>query len=310
MDSEELSFGEGDPEREPRLRAWAAAHTRLLAACTAVLVVLGFAGVGGWYLYERSWLPQPPPDIELPVQLRFEVRLCGTEESQWSCRGRQEATVAERQSVEAHMRAQPQLTRVLFRSPEWQYEWALALYATLGGGQPGTRATDKAAARESFPSALEGTLRRSGDFAAVAAQLEVLPGVAYVERRPTNFWSGKAEIWLPLCTADDYSEQICKTQKPDGNKRAVTQAEKDAIAARLREVPGVERIYFQDLAHTMKLMRHYYPESLSADGAVRADLLNEAFYVKLSDLAAAPRVIKAVGALPGILIGMPVPPVE
>lgn len=60
----------------------------------------------------------------------------------------------------------------------------------------------------------------------------------------------------------------------------------------------------------MRLMRHYYPERLFGDGAVRADLLNEAFYVKLSDLAAAPRVINAVKDVPGILTGMPVPPVE
>ncbi|MER5426071.1 hypothetical protein [Streptosporangium roseum] len=56
MADEELAFGDGDPDREPWLRSWTAAHIRLLIAS---LTVVSLAGADGRYLYERSWLPQP-----------------------------------------------------------------------------------------------------------------------------------------------------------------------------------------------------------------------------------------------------------
>ena len=109
MEPEELVFGGDDPGHEPGFGPWAAAHTKLLTVCAAVLVVLGLAGAGGWYLYERSWLPQPPPDVALSPSLEFEVAMCG-------CPGLTSATVEQRQEAEAMLRAMPQVTSVKVRS--------------------------------------------------------------------------------------------------------------------------------------------------------------------------------------------------
>src|SRR4051812_37800199 len=109
MEPEELAFGGDDPDHEPRLGPWAAAHTKLLAICAVALVALGLAGAGGWYLYERSWLPQPPPEVALSPSFGFEVVMCG-------CPGLTAATIEQRQKAEAMLRALPQVASVEVRS--------------------------------------------------------------------------------------------------------------------------------------------------------------------------------------------------
>lgn len=289
MTYEELAFGDGDPDREPWLRAWVAAHVRLLIVS---LAVAGLAGAGGWYLYERSWLPQPPPDIALSPSFEFKVVMCG-------CDGMAAATVEQRQETEAMLRAMPQVTSVeVWSGQELADQWRRS-HKGIGNTKR---------ARGSFASGdvLHGVLRRAEDFPAVAEKMKSAPRVSTVSRSRVNFWAGKAEARISLCGQDFISQNApeCRRSKRAGATGMVTEEEKAAVVARLRDLPGVETIYFQDPGHALKLAKLSYPD-YKPEGP-----LPGSFYVKFSDPALARAITPAIEPLPGVRAVEPVLPEE
>ncbi|GGL09289.1 permease-like cell division protein FtsX [Planomonospora parontospora] len=293
---EEISFGGGDPDKEPRLQAWVRAHAglvRLLSVCAVVLLVLGAAGIGGRYLYERSFEPLPPPEAALPEQLRFVVFLCEGygPGGGGRCPGRRKATDAEGRAVAERMRTMPELAGVVFVSGEQNRRETLAYYADLGEEPSGEV--------DPFPT-VRAVLRRSGDFAAVARQVRAMPAVDRVERDPADFWWGRADLAVVLCGTDDWSRYACPENRPAGVTGAVSAAERQAVLDRIWTLPEAETVYLQDREHHTRLMRHYYPEEPAGGRMFRIDLSRETFYVKLSDPAAFPAAAKALKSLPGV----------
>ncbi|GAA3444316.1 hypothetical protein [Planomonospora venezuelensis] len=313
---EELSFGSGDPDREPRLQLWLRAHARLLAVCAAVLVVFGAAGAGGWYLYERSLRPLPPPDAAFPEPLRFWVSLCGGYgPGGGSCPGRPKATEADYRKVADRMRAMPELAEVVFKDETMVRRAMMARYTAMD--------EQTMLAGAVFAPSLTGTLRRSGDFAVVAARLKAFPEVETVLPEPSNFWAGKADLEIVLCAKDDRLKKECVENRPAGVEGAATEAEKEAVVARLWDLPGAETIYLQDRGHLMRLMRHHESEALRLmrplgpdqmyrfhfGGPRRPDQMYETFYVKLStpiDPTGTAGIARALKLLPGVLAVYPV----
>ncbi|MBG0828034.1 hypothetical protein HS041_09670 [Planomonospora sp. ID67723] len=310
---EELSFGSGDPDREPRLQIWLRPYARLLAVCAAVLTVLGAAAAGGWYLHQRSLRPLPPPETALPEQLRFSVALCGGYgPGAGRCPGREKATEADYLKVADRMRAMPELAEVVFKDEAAVRRAVSARYVAMG--------EQEMIAGAVFTPSLVGTLRRSGDFAAVAARLKAFPEVETVLRAPADFWAGKADVEIVLCATADRLEKECTENRPAGVEGAATEAEKEVIVARLWDLPGVETIYLQDHGHLMRLMRHYEsggtvsrgprrPDQTFPGRALRPDQLYETFYVKLSrpiEPAGTGEIARVLKTLPGVLGVFPV----
>ncbi|MDP9842674.1 permease-like cell division protein FtsX [Streptosporangium lutulentum] len=289
MTYEELAFGGGDPNRESWLRSWMAAHIRLLIAS---LVVLSLAGAGGWYLYERSWLPQPPPDVALSPFLEFEVVMCG-------CSGITAATVEQRQETEAMLRAMPQVTSVKVKSGQEQADQRRRSYEGIG---------DIRRAEGSSPGGdvLHGVLRRAQDFPAIVEKMKSAPRVSTVSRSGVNFWAGKAEAEITLCGQDFMSRAApgCRQSKRAGAAGAVTEEEKAAIVARLWDLPGVQTIYFQDPGYALKLAKLSDPD-YKPDAP-----MSGSFFVKFSDPALARAIAPAIESMPGVVAVWPVLPKE
>ncbi|MFC4058014.1 permease-like cell division protein FtsX [Planomonospora corallina] len=302
---EELSFGGGDPDREPwfepRLRAlrersaacreWAGARVRALTACAVALAVLGAAGAGGRYLYERSREPLPPPDIAVPAQLRFTVRPCGPERQPWHCPGRKEATEGEIRAVVERMRAMPEVAEARYVSAEEDRRETLAHYADLG---------EEPLDHVGFQHAIDARLHRSGDFPEVARRLREMPEVHLVDRDPSDFWAGTADLAVVMCGTEEVFRYICAGNRSGGSGRSTTPEEKEAILDRIWELPEAEEVYLQSREHHARLLRHYYPESPSGDRTFRIEPVMETFYVKLSDPAAFPAAARALKSLPGV----------
>ncbi|SNS09199.1 hypothetical protein SAMN05216276_100417 [Streptosporangium subroseum] len=289
MTYEELAFGGGDPDRESWLRSWVAAHIRLLIAS---LVVLSLAGAGGWYLYERSWLPQPPPDVALSPSLEFEVTMCG-------CDGITAATVEQWQEAEAMLRAMPQVTSVKVKSGQEVADQRRRSYEGIGD-------TKWVEGSSPYGDVLRGVLRRAQDFPAIVEKMRSAPRVAMVLRSEVNFWAGKAEAAITLCGQDLLSRRApgCRQGKRAGATGTVTEEEKAAIVARLRDLPGVQTIYFQDSGYALKLVKLSHPDYKPDEP------MPGSFFVKFSDPALAREIAPAIEPMPGVVAVGPVLPKE
>ncbi|GGL09295.1 permease-like cell division protein FtsX [Planomonospora parontospora] len=295
---EEISFGGGDPDREPWLQAWVRAHARLLAVCFTVAAVLVAAGAGGRYLYERSREPLPPPDAPFPAQVRIAAHLCGLGAEAWACRERREATEADGRAVEERMRAMPELAEVVLVSREEDRRRTLAYYTDAGEPEKIELAF--------LHARVEGTLRRSADFAAVAGRLKELPGVNRVLRVPTDFWAGRADFAVHLCGTDDWSRYACPKHRPAGVTGSASAAEKQAVLDRIWDLPGAEAVHLESRDHRIRLLRHYHPERPASDPLFRFDRSYETFYVRFSGPADLPAAAAALKSLPGVRSVAPV----
>ncbi|WP_214408697.1 permease-like cell division protein FtsX [Sphaerisporangium fuscum] len=268
--TEELSFG-GDPDREPRLRRWVTAHRRLLAVGAAIVVALALAGGGGTYLYLQSRKPLPPPDAALPEQLRFRVYFGHGGE------------------VPDAVRAIPGVASVKVVGKEEQYREALKAY------EEDPEAHTKPLDRTHFSDRLDGTLRRSADYPAVEARLRHVPGVLDVRREITDFWSGKADVSVYLCGAGP--GELCTSFRTG----PIAEQPKQAILDRLRGIDGVEKIYFEDKAFALKLMKRYFPEGVDGDTGIPSSAVRESFRLRIGRPDGYKLVRQAVDTMPGVL---------
>ncbi len=282
--AEELSFG-GDPDRDPRLRAWVSAHRGLVAAGVAVLVLLGVLAGGGRYLYDQSRKALPPPAGPLPEQLGFTVTLCDSDLPRPCAEGVFEIA-DDPGRVEDALRAIPEVTSVRYISREDAYQmWRRSSSQFLEEKyRVGIRP-------EYFQNSFKGTLRRSADYPRFAERVRPLAGVRNVSRSPTTFWRDKADLAIYLC-GDGYQKE-CGTPA----NRQMTEDQKQAIVDRIRSVDGVEKVYFEDRAHAVMLFKHYFPET---KGPAEGDVV-EAFHVKGRTTEVADLVRRAVKGMPGVL---------
>ncbi|MFC4586508.1 permease-like cell division protein FtsX [Sphaerisporangium corydalis] len=283
---EELSFGE-DPDREPRFRAWASAHRVLLAVGAVAVVLLGVVAGGGWYLYDRSREPLPPPDVAVPEQLRFAVGVCGEGISR--CQTDQGRVIADQPRVEAALRAIPEVVSLEFVSSAASYN----RWRGLPDRYPDVT-SDFTLTQANFPDSFIGTLRHQSDYLAVAAKVRRIRGVRVVTRVTTDFWDGRADVTVTLCGYGP--ARACKSI----GGRPVTDAQKRAILDRLLAVDGVEKIYFEDRAHALKLERLYRPEGINDGPPLLLELMLESYRVRTGTPKAAEAVRKAVRDMPGV----------
>ncbi|WP_405144849.1 permease-like cell division protein FtsX [Sphaerisporangium sp. NBC_01403] len=290
--AEELSFG-GDPDREPWLRTWVSAHRRLLAVCVAVVVAMGLAGGGGWYLYDRSRKPLPPPDGPWPEQLGFAVGLCGKWSPSPECTPSEELAAKKPSGIEAALRAVPEIATIRFSEER----------IVSGGERNKSFWTSRVlsgtldAPDQTFYVSLayfEGTVR-TRDYARVAARVRSIEGVSYVRSQAT-FWEGKADVAIDLCSKGP--GLVCTGIKD----RSVTEPQKRAIVDRLWDIPGVEKIYFEDRAHARKIREHYAPGDTGPrdPGIVSMEDMTESLYVKLTDRRAVEVIGESIKDMPGV----------
>ncbi|MER6172743.1 hypothetical protein [Streptosporangium sp. NPDC001681] len=263
-ETDELSFG---GEREPWLRTWAAAHRRLLAITVAAAVALTGLGTGGWYLYQQSLLPSPPPDVALPPMLGFIVQLCLKEHP--SC------TAGTIDQVAALVHEIPEVASSAVVTPEEIL--ARTSETSIGGENPAW----------TWPARIDGKVHRAADFEAVRRQLAGKPGVVDVQRSSENFWKGTADLQVNLCG-------LSRTLAACRNG-AATDAQRDAVVARLREQDGVQEVFLQDRAFGLRLIKHYYPEQYLTINDVP-----ERLYARLDDPAKARAAGQAMLGVPGV----------
>ncbi|MFC7382388.1 permease-like cell division protein FtsX [Sphaerisporangium rhizosphaerae] len=290
---EELSFGD-DPGRESRLsawesvgRTWVSAHRKLLAAVAAFVVLLGALGAGGRHLYQESRKPLPPPDVALPVQDRFVVVLCGAGITQCQDGGAEAAKDVGR--IEADLVAIPEVARVRFRSGEAEFE-----RVKKEGGYRQPDGSMMPITRDMFADGFEGVLRSPDLFAQVAARGRLVTGVADVWRTPTEYWTGKANVTVILCGTGAAKE--CAPL----DYESPTERQRQAIVDRIREVDGVEQVYFEDRRHALRLQKHYYPEDRSFDPPLLLVNMQESFRVKIAGPDASQRLRQALKNVPGV----------
>ncbi|MFC0864975.1 permease-like cell division protein FtsX [Sphaerimonospora cavernae] len=290
--SEELSFG-ADPDDGPRpgerAAAWAVnwsrAHRRLLVVVGLSAALVAGLGVGGWHLYEKSNRPLPPPDGPWPQMGTLSVYLCGgtrLDTGRKTCRDGGSATAADKQKIEATLRAVPELRDLRFKSREE----ALSDFRerSTGGQEPDLI---------DFPESYQARIG-SGDWRALKSRFETLMGVSDVFLTRDGFWWDKADIEISLCPEPSSLPAFgcVKRGRP-------TEDEKRAVFDRIKALPDVEAVYLEDPVHYLKMLRHSYWDE---NGSAMHDLRHaaETFYVKLKKPPAMAELRKIFKEMPGV----------
>ncbi|MBB6470667.1 permease-like cell division protein FtsX [Sphaerisporangium rubeum] len=280
-----MSFGD-DPDQEPWLRRWVAAHRKVLAIGTATIVLLALIAGGGWHLYQQSRKPLPPPAVALPEQTRFIVWLCQEE----ICPGPGTPRPGDVRRVETALRSMPEVVSIKFsrnRSQGSQHPGTIMDPATGHGIGP------------VFFDAFDGRLRRSSDFPAVAAKLK---GMAVAQRLSTDFWFGKADVTVTLCGTS--ADEACSPFLIHD----MTEEQKQAVLDRIREIDGVRQVYYEDRQHALTLQQHYHPETSRSDPPLILAAMKETYRVKMSGPDAVRRLQQALNGVPGVESVMSVAP--
>ncbi|MER6505179.1 hypothetical protein ABT158_00125 [Nonomuraea sp. NPDC001636] len=265
-ETDELTFGD---DREPWLRPWIRAHQRTAATVMVAVLLVAALGGGGWYLHRRSLLPSPPPVGALPVVDGFTVTLC-TEGTQGCPEG-----TAER--VLALVRRIPEaVAPTLVPADEVERRWAQRVIIDEGLAKP----------REaSWIPQIEAGLRGPADYDAVRRGLAGEPGILLMPRLP-SFWQGKADLSVVMCA---------RRQQYPACQAAATEAQRDAVVARLRELEGVAEVFLQDKPFGLRLSRLY-----QSDVPLTIDAVSEMLYVRFDDPARARAVGQEMLRMPGV----------
>ncbi|MCT9928812.1 permease-like cell division protein FtsX [Planotetraspora sp. A-T 1434] len=288
--SEELSFGQ-HPDRESRARGWLRAHRGLVSVAALSVLLLAGASVGGWLLYQRSRQPLPPPEGPWPQTGYLTVFLCREDDPLEACRDRGGITAEEKRAVEAVLRTSSVIKKFRFETQEEALaKFRATILPKAMKEDPSRAALLKDVEAADLPASYRGTLG-AGDWNTVVQRLERLPGISNSYLYHENFWLGKTDIWIPLCPqVGSYLVQCT------GHGKA-TAAEKQAILDRIRGLPGVDVVYFEDSAHGLKVFRHFWWNGGGVDNPAQVP---ESFYVKFAKPPVTRDIAKSLAGLPGL----------
>ncbi|WP_433223043.1 permease-like cell division protein FtsX [Microtetraspora malaysiensis] len=230
---------------------------------------------------ERGQWPLPPPRGPWPETGTFSAFLCDSKDQHERCRDGGSATAAERQEVEKVLAGMPEIKDFRFESRED----AFANMRTI----PELAAVLKP---DDLSESYRGVLR-PGDWRSVLKKLESLEGISNVFAFRDSFWWGKADISIDFCADVNAFVKHC-----EGRGQA-TEAEKQAVLDRIREVRGIEKIYVEDRPHAAKVHAHAWWKAPPGSGG-RLDEIGEAFYVKLAEPGAVARIKGSVEGMAGV----------
>ncbi|MEU6407307.1 permease-like cell division protein FtsX [Microbispora sp. NPDC046933] len=273
--TEEMTTGESGGRRR-----WP-----LAVAVAAVLVVA--LAAGGVVAYRASREPSSPPDGPWPRTGTFLVHLCGPPspyDEQLSDGPRPEdictsgaATAAQRREVE----------RVLASHPETRGYRRLTPAQALAIARQDERIGD-ILDEYLLRRAVYGGVLAPGDWRRVLGEVQRLPGVFYVESYRDDFWWGKADVAVRFCW-EESSTYECERGPAD----------RRAVLDRIRALPGVDEIYYEDAEHALAVMRH--AQWVDRPEFHRADRVPEAFHVKFAGHWDFAQVQRAFAGMPGVL---------
>ncbi|WP_344933336.1 permease-like cell division protein FtsX [Sphaerisporangium flaviroseum] len=139
-----------------------------------------------------------------------------------------------------------------------------------------------------------GTVSQWDNYARVAEEARSIPGVRYVVPAVPDFWQGKADVAIDLCS---HGPGLLCTGVHD---RSVTEAQKQAIVDRLWAIDRVEKIYFEDHAQRKKVREHYTQSEPEDTGTLSLEEMTESFYVKLTDRRAIKIIGESIKDMPGV----------
>jgi len=116
----------------------------------------------------------------------------------------------------------------------------------------------------------------------VAISLALLgTGLLFVKQvdNTRTYWQGKVQLSIYLCTTTSVSPQ-CHQNGP------ATQTEKNQIAADLRALPQVEKVYYESQAQAYQHFRQDFSRDPSFTNLVTRSEIPDSFQVKLRNAAA------------------------
>lgn len=226
-------------------------------------LVISGGGGGAWVWASGDHGPSDPPDGPWPMDTLVDIRLCGKDPQMDDGKCKDVVTEAQKQAVLAKLQSMPGISEA----------WASTYDNDLGGSVKG-RLVD----RDRFP--------------AIKTVVDGMPGVVKAYSRPKDFWVGKSDLEIILCPT-----------KGCQGRGAATDAEKDAVYQRLRQLPQVAEVYFADREFVARVARHNARSGGSGGWELEAADPHEEFHVRLvqpSGRAAAERIGEVIKAMPGV----------
>ncbi|WP_152990211.1 permease-like cell division protein FtsX [Sphaerimonospora mesophila] len=136
-----------------------------------------------------------------------------------------------------------------------------------------------------------GTLAR-GDWRRALRQMLGVPGVAAMESFRDDFWWGKSDISIRLCPESAAFSGNCEV------RGRASEEEKQIVLDRIRALPGVGTIYFEDAKHALVVVRH--AQWLDSRRYADSSRMSEAFHVKFTGTWDFSRIEKTFTELPGV----------
>ncbi|MEV7804009.1 permease-like cell division protein FtsX [Microbispora sp. NPDC088329] len=113
--------------------------------------------------------------------------------------------------------------------------------------------------------------------------MQRLPGVFHVESYRDDPWWGRADVAVRLYRKD------CEGGPAD----------RRAVLDRVRALPGVDEIYFEDAGHALAVMRHVH--WVDRPEFYHVELMPEAFHVRFAGSWDLARVRRALAGVPGVV---------
>ncbi|MGI5160951.1 permease-like cell division protein FtsX [Microbispora sp. CA-102843] len=249
----------------------------------AAVVLVAALAAGGVYAYRAAREPSSPPDGPWPRTGAFLVHLCGPP-SPYDAQLSDES-----QSLDDHCP-----TGAATADERREVERVLASHAETRGYRRLTPAQALAIARQDervgdvldeylLRRAVYGGALAPGDWRRVLGEVQRLPGVFYIESYRDDFWWDKADVAVRLCWKD------CEGGPAD----------RQAVLDRIRALPGVDEIYYEDAEHAVAVMRHVH--WVDRPDFYHPELVPEAFHVRFAGSWDFAQVQRAFAGIPGVV---------